>query len=180
VALMQQGDIELAIMGRPPTESETRAEPFAVHPHVLVTATDHRFAAMERVPALALLDEGFIMREPGSGTRAALDEYMHAWRMTPRVVMQMSSNEAIKQAVMAGMGVSLLSLHTIGLELGHRLIAAPEVEGMPVMRSWHVVNKLARTLSPTAEAFRYFILERGESFLAESFPLEAGPRGPPP
>jgi len=172
VTLMHQGDVELAIMGRPPTESETRAEPFAVHPHVLVTATDHPFAAMEQVPAQALADQGFIMREPGSGTRAALDEYMHPRRINPRVVMQMSSNEAIKQAVMAGMGVSLLSLHTIGLELAHRLIAAPEVEGMPVIRSWHVVNKLARTLSPAAEAFRYFILERGEAFLAECFPLE--------
>ena len=174
VALMQQGDVELAIMGRPPTESATRAEPFALHPHVLVTAVDHPFTRLEQVPAAALAEEGFIMREPGSGTRAALDHFMHACRITPRVVMQMSSNEAIKQAVMAGMGISLLSLHTIGLELRHRLIATPEVEGMPVMRRWHVVNNLAKTLSPAAEAFRYFILERGESFLAEQFPRELG------
>jgi DNA-binding transcriptional LysR family regulator len=179
VALMQQGEIELAIMGRPPTESATRAEPFAAHPHVLVTAVDHPFTEMEQVPAQALAEEGFIMREPGSGTRAALDGFMHAWRITPRVVMQMSSNEAIKQAVMAGMGVSLLSLHTIGLELGHRLIAAPTVEGMPVMRRWHVVHRLAKTLSPAAESFRYFILERGESFLAERFALEAPAPAPP-
>ena len=174
VALMQQGDVELAIMGRPPTESATRAEPFALHPHVLVTAVDHPFTRLEQVPAAALAEEGFIMREPGSGTRAALDHFMHACRIMPRVVMQMSSNEAIKQAVMAGMGISLLSLHTIGLELRHRLIATPEVEGMPVMRRWHVVNNLAKTLSPAAEAFRYFILERGESFLAEQFPRELG------
>ncbi|MGH6638440.1 MAG: LysR substrate-binding domain-containing protein [Polaromonas sp.] len=170
VALMQQGEVELAIMGRPPREWATRAEPFALHPHVLVTSVDHPFARMEHVPAQALTGEGFIMREPGSGTRAALDEYMQAHHITPRVVMQMSSNEAIKQAVMAGMGVSLLSLHTIGLELDHGLIAAPEVEGLPVMRRWHVVNNLAKTLSPAAEAFRYFILERGEAFLAEHFP----------
>ena len=174
VALMQQGDVELAIMGRPPTESATRAEPFALHPHVLVTAVGHPFTRLEQVPAAALAEEGFIMREPGSGTRAALDHFMHACRIMPRVVMQMSSNEAIKQAVMAGMGISLLSLHTIGLELRHRLIATPEVEGMPVMRRWHVVNNLAKTLSPAAEAFRYFILERGESFLAEQFPRELG------
>ena len=89
--------------------------------------------------------------------------------MKARVAMQMSSNEAIKQAVMAGMGISLLSLHTLGLELDHGLIAVPEVEGLPVMRRWHVVNNLAKTLSPAAEAFRYFILERGETFLAEQF-----------
>ena len=170
VALMQEGDIELAIMGRPPKDYLTRAEPFAMHPHVLVTSVDHPFARAETVPARALMNEEFIVREPGSGTRAALDEFMQAHQMTPRVVMQMSSNEAIKQAVMAGMGVSLLSLHTVGLELDHHLIAAPETEGLPVMRRWHVVNNLAKTLSPAAEAFRYFILERGEAFLAKHFP----------
>jgi DNA-binding transcriptional LysR family regulator len=170
VSLMQQSDIELAIMGRPPQGWPTRAEPFAMHPHVLVTSIDHPFTRMEVVPAGALLAEGFIVREPGSGTRAALDEYMHAHQMTPRVVMQMSSNEAIKQAVMAGMGIGLLSLHTLRLELDHHLIAAPETEGLPVMRRWHVVNNLAKTLSPAAEAFRYFILETGEAFLAKHFP----------
>ena len=170
VALMQEGDIELAIMGRPPKDYLTRAEPFAMHPHVLVTSVDHPFARAETVPARALMNEEFIVREPGSGTRAALDEFMQAHQMTPRVVMQMSSNEAIKQAVMAGMGVSLLSLHTLGLELDHHLIASPETEGLPIMRRWHVVNNLAKTLSPAAEAFRYFILERGEAFLAKQFP----------
>jgi DNA-binding transcriptional LysR family regulator len=169
VSLMQQGDVELAIMGRPPQGWPTRAEPFAMHPHVLVTAPDHAFAHAERVPARALQDEAFIVREPGSGTRAALDEYLQAHHLTMRVAMQMSSNEAIKQAVMAGMGVSLLSLHTLGLELDHGLIVVPEVEGLPVMRRWHVVNNQAKTLSPAAEAFRYFMLERGEAFLAQHY-----------
>lgn len=156
-------------MGRPPQGRPTRAEPFAMHPHVLVTSIDHPFTRMEMVPARALAEEGFIVREPRSGTRAALDEYLRAHHMTARVVMQMSSNEAIKQAVMAGMGVSLLSLHTLGLELEHCLIAVPETEGLPIMRRWHVVHNLAKTLSPAAEAFRYFILERGEAFLAKHF-----------
>jgi DNA-binding transcriptional LysR family regulator len=171
VTLMQEGDIELAIMGRPPQGYPTRAEPFAMHPHVLVTPLDHRFTRMESIPASALGEEGFIVREPRSGTRAALDEYMHTHHMAPRVVMQMSSNEAIKQAVMAGMGISILSRHTLQLELSHRLIASPEAEGLPVMRRWHVVHNQAKTLSPAAEAFRYFILERGEAFLAKHFPM---------
>lgn len=168
--LMQAGEVELAIMGRPPQGWRTRAEPFAMHPHVLATAVDHRYTRLEEVPALALNDEAFIVREPGSGTRAALDEYIAAHHLTPRVAMQMSSNEAIKQAVMSGMGVALLSLHTLGLELEYGLIATPPVEGLPVMRRWHVVNNLAKTLSPPAEAFRYFVLERGEAFLASHFP----------
>lgn len=169
VELMREGTVELAIMGRPPKNWPSRAEPFAMHPHGLVTSIEHPFARAERVPVSALLGEEFIAREPGSGTRAALDEFMEAHQTTPRIVMQMSSNEAIKQAVMAGMGIALLSLHTVGLELQHHLIAAPETEGLPVMRRWHVVNTLAKTLSPPAEAFRYFILENGEAFLARHF-----------
>jgi DNA-binding transcriptional LysR family regulator len=169
VALMREGAVELAIMGRPPKNWPSRAEPFAMHPHGLITSIEHPFARMEKVSARALMTEGFIVREPGSGTRAALEEFMEAHQMTPRIVMQMSSNEAIKQAVMAGMGIALLSLHTVGLELEHQLIAAPETEGLPLMRRWHVVNTLAKTLSPPAEAFRYFILESGEAFLARHF-----------
>jgi LysR family transcriptional regulator, low CO2-responsive transcriptional regulator len=169
VELLQQGDAEIAVMGRPPAGWPTRAESFALHPHVLVTAPSHPFAQREFVSIRALAEEGFIVREPGSGTRAALDEYAAANGLVLRVAMQMSSNESIKQAVMAGMGVSLLSLHTIGLELDHGLIAIPTTEGLPVMRRWHIVNNLSKTLSPAAEAFRYFMLERGEKFLAEHF-----------
>ena len=169
VALMREGTVELAVMGRPPRDWPSRAEPFAMHPLVLVTSVEHPFTRAENVPASALLGQDFIVREPGSGTRAALDEFMQAHQMTPRVIMQMASNEAIKQAVMAGMGISILSLHTIGLELDLRLIAAPETEGLPVMRRWHVVHTHAKTLSPAAEAFRYFMLENGEAYLAQHY-----------
>jgi len=173
---LRQGEVELAILGYPSREWATRAEPFALNPHVLVTAVDHPFTHMEQVPPQALAREPFIMRESGSGTRAALEEYLHAHHLAPTAVMQMSSNEAVKQAVMAGMGVSLLSMHTIGLELAHGLIAVPEVEGLPVMRRWHAVHNAGKVLSPAAEAFRYFVLEEGERFLAENFPAaRAGP-----
>ena len=168
--MLRQGDIELAVMGRPARDGATRAEPFAFNPHVLVTAVDHPFTRMGLVPPQALAREAFILREPGSGTRAALEEYLHAHQLAATEVMQMASNEAIKQAVMAGMGISLLSLHTIGLELTHKLIATPNVDGLPVMRRWHVVRNAGKVLSPAAEAFRYFLLEEGERFLARSFP----------
>ena len=169
VALMQSGEVELTVMGRPPKEMATRSEPFAAHPHVLVTAPDHPFASMERVPARALSREGFIVREPGSGTRAVLDEFARDHQLAVPVVMEMSSNEAIKQAVMARMGVSLLSLHVVALEVELGLLPVPEVEGLPVMRQWHVVNNLAKTLSPAAESFRYFMLEHGEAELSRIF-----------
>jgi DNA-binding transcriptional LysR family regulator len=169
VQLIQRNEVDLAIMGRPPKDLATRAEPFAMHPHVLATAADHALTRQEPVPAQGLSREGFIVREPGSGTRAALEEFVREHGVDMRITMEMSSNESIKQAVMAGMGVALLSLHTIALELKLGLIATPEVEGLPVVRRWHVVNKLSKTLSPAAEAFRYFVLERGEAQLAAIF-----------
>jgi LysR family transcriptional regulator, low CO2-responsive transcriptional regulator len=175
VQLMQRNEVDLAIMGRPPKEWATRAEPFAMHPHVLVTAPNHPFTRLDHVPAQALANEGFIVRESGSGTRAALEEYMREHHLEMRVVMEMSSNESIKQAVMAGMGVSLLSEHTIALEVKLGLIATPEVEGLPVVRRWHVVNNLAKTLSPAAEALRYFVLEQGEAELASIFGGDPAP-----
>ena len=170
VGLMQRNEVDLAVMGRPPKGWPSRAEPFAKHPHVLVTAPGHPFTRIEQVPAAALARESLIVREPGSGTRAALEEYLHEQRLELRPTMEMTSNETIKQAVMAGLGVSLLSLHTIGLELQHGLIATPEVDGLPVMRRWHVVVTHGKQLSPAAEAFRYFVLERGEALLAAMFP----------
>ena len=174
VALMQGNEVDLAIMGRPPKEWATRAEPFALHPHVLVTAVDHPFVRQGRVQAEALAGEAFIIREQGSATRALLESWLQQYRIEMRVAMEMTSNEAIKQAVMAGMGIALMSAHTIALELRCGLIATPDVDGLPVLRRWHVVHNLGKTLSPAAEAFRYFTLEHGERFLAERFGAAIG------
>jgi len=169
VALLRANEVDLAIMGRPPRELATRAEPFAVHPHSVVAAPDHPLMRIGHAPASLLANYEFIIREPGSGTRAAMEKFFADHRLQPRVAMEMASNETIKQAVMAGMGVSFLSLHTIGLERRAGLLAVPDIEGLPVLKRWYVVNNLSKTLSPAAEAFRYFILEEGERFLAKEY-----------
>ena len=169
VRMLQGNEVDIAVMGRPPTELATRAEPFAAHPHVVVAATDHPLLNIGHPTVESLRPYGFILRERGSGTRAALEKFLEKSRMEPRVVMEMTSNETIKQAVMAGMGISFLSLHTIGLELEHGLIARLDVEGTPIVRGWNVVHTLSKLLSPAAEAFRYFMLERAETFLAEKY-----------
>lgn len=170
VKMLHANEVDIAIMGRPPKEIATRVEPFAAHPHVCVAPVNHPLALAGHVPATLLQDHGFIVREQGSGTRAALEKFLLNEHVELRVIMEMASNETIKQAVMAGMGLSFLSLHTIGLELRHRLIAVLDVQGAPVVRAWNVVHTLSKLLSPAAEAFRYFVLERGESYLAENFP----------
>ena len=169
VRMLQGNEVDIAVMGRPPTELATRAEPFAAHPHVFVAATDHPLLNIGHPTVESLRPDGFILRERGSGTRAALEKFLEKSRMEPRVVMEMSSNETIKQAVMAGMGISFLSLHTIGLELEHHLISILDVEGTPVLRAWNVVHTLSKLLSPAAEAFRYFMLEHAEAYLANKY-----------
>ena len=180
VALLQANEVDLAIMGRPPRELATRAEPFASHPHVIVTPPDHPLVKAGHAPAAALADYEFLIREEGSGTRAAMEKFFADHRLEPRVAMEMTSNETIKQAVMAGMGISFLSLHTIGLELKAGLIAVPDIEDLPLAKRWYIVNTLAKTLSPAAEAFRYFMLEEAERFLAQEYgaPIAVDAREP--
>ena len=169
VKMLHANELDIAIMGRPPKELATRAEPFAAHPHVFVAPVGHPLTAKAELSPQALEGQSFIVREQGSGTRAALEKFLQTARVEPRITMEMASNETIKQAVMAGMALSFLSLHTLGLELDNHLIARLNVQGAPVVRSWNVVHTLSKILSPAAEAFRYFILERGEAYLAEQF-----------
>lgn len=169
VAMLHANEVDIAIMGRPPKELAVRAEPFAAHPHVFVAPTDHPLLQIGHPTVESLRPYGFIMRERGSGTRAALEKFFEKSRIEPRIVMEMSSNETIKQAVMAGLGISFLSLHTIGLELEHRLISTLDVEGSPIVRAWNVVHTLSKMLSPAAEAFRYFMLENAEGHLADHY-----------
>jgi DNA-binding transcriptional LysR family regulator len=169
VNMLQGNEVDIAVMGRPPKELATRAEPFAAHPHVFVAPTDHPLLRVGHPTVASMQPYGFILRERGSGTRAAMEKFFAASRFEPRVSMEMSSNETIKQAVMAGMGLSFLSLHTIGLELENKLIAVLDVEGTPIIRAWNVVHTLSKLLSPAAEAFRYFMLEQAESHLAEKY-----------
>lgn len=165
VGMLEAGEADLSIMGRPPKGLATRAETFAAHPLVIVCPPDHALLAEGTLAVSALRGYPFIVREAGSGTRAAMEEFFGERRFEPHITMQMSSNETIKQAVMAGMGLSFLSLHTVHLEVRSRLMAVLDVEDTPVMRTWNVVSLQSKLLSPAAEAFRYFIIEHGEAHL---------------
>lgn len=169
VRMLQGNEVDLAIMGRPPREMATRAEPFAAHPHVFVAPPGHPLTRRGHPPVQALKADTLIMREEGSGTRAALDQFLREREHVPVQTMEIGSNESIKQAVMAGMGVSFLSLHTLGLELDQGLLCVLDIEGSPVVRAWNVVHTLSKLLSPAAETLRYFVLERGERFLADTY-----------
>jgi DNA-binding transcriptional LysR family regulator len=174
VALMHSGEVDLSIMGRPPRELATRSESFAAHPLVFLAPPGHPLLQQPALQVSALAPYAFIVREHGSGTRSAMEAYFAEHRFEPRIAMEMSSNETIKQAVIAGMGLSFLSLHTVGLELRNGLLMRLDIEGTPVMRTWNVVHLGSKLLSPAAEAFRYFVIEQGLAFLrAHDTPLLA-------
>ena len=169
VRMLHNNEVDVAVMGQPPTELQTRAEPFAAHPLVFVAASKHPLTQREKISAEDLRSYEFIVREQGSGTRAAMHKFFMDRKVEPRLQSQVSSNETLKQAVMAGLGLGFVSLHTIGSELDHGQIAVLDVQGAPVFRVWNMVHTLSKVLSPAAEAFRYEVLERGEQLLAEKF-----------
>jgi DNA-binding transcriptional LysR family regulator len=174
---LQNSEVDIAIMGSSPPEIPTRAEPFAANPLVFVASPDHPLASESGLNAEDLRQHSFIVREQGSGTRNAMEAFFSQARFLPRFSMELHSNDAIKQAVKANLGLSFLSLHTIGLELQAKQLSILDVRGTPVVRAWHVVHALSKLLSPAAEAFRYFVLEHGESDLAAQFGAMRQPRG---
>lgn len=171
VVLMQSGDVDLSVMGRPPEELDARAEAFAPHPLAFVAAPTHPLAVQasgastESVPARAMNQWPMLVREPASGTRAAMDRWFADHGLAPQIAMEMPSSETLKQAVMAGMGLSFLSLHTIALERRLGLLQVLPVQDTPIVRAWNVVHLGSKVLSPAAEAFRYFVLENGRAWL---------------
>jgi DNA-binding transcriptional LysR family regulator len=169
VRQLHDNEVDLAVMGRPPRELDTRAEPFAVQPHAVVASPEHPLAKRHDVAPAELGGEEFIVREQGSGTRAAMEHFFRENHIAPPQVMEMTSNETIKQAVIANMGLAFLSLHTCGLELATRQLVVLDVTGLPLMRRWHIVNVRGKALSPAAEALRYFVMEQGEALIAAQF-----------
>jgi DNA-binding transcriptional LysR family regulator len=159
VQQLADNEIDLAIMGRPPQELETVSEPFAENPLVFVAATDHPLAGAKRIAPKQLAEESFLLREPGSGTRAAMERFLTENGVVPQRTVEMTSNETIKQAVMAGMGISFISERTIALELATGNIARLNVTGTPLKRHWYVVHRAEKRLLPVAEAFRQFLLK---------------------
>jgi DNA-binding transcriptional LysR family regulator len=165
VALVAANAVDLAIMGTLSGDVDAVVTPFADHPLVVVAAPDHPLARRRSVTLATLAKETFLVRERGSGTRAAMERFFAAAGLEPTVGMELGSNETIKQAVMAGMGVAFISSHTIGLELSAGALALVHAPGLPVIRRWHVVHLAAKRLSPAAEAFKGFVLEEGKAFL---------------
>ncbi len=149
---------DLAVMVRPPLDLDTVNEPFAPHPYVIVAAPNHPLAGRKRIPVARLAREAFVVREKGSDTSNSMIEAFGEHMAELNIAMEIRSTETIKQAVMAGMGVSFLSAHTIRREVQDGSLVVLNVQGFPVMLNWYVVHRKAKRLPPVAQAFKTFLL----------------------
>lgn len=150
--------IDLAIMGQVPDGLGLEATRFMDNPLVVIAPPDHPLVGRKKITVADLASESFLVREAGSGTRGAMERFFAARDQEIRTSMEMSSNEAIKQAVQAGLGLGILSLQTLEMELALKRLAVLGVEGFPIMRHWYVVHRADKRLSPAAQAFKAFVL----------------------
>ena len=157
--------LDMAMIGRPPQHIAVDMEEVGPHPHVVIVAPNHPFARKRHVAAASLSEEIFLVREPGSGTRLLTERILSEIGAKPKTGMEISSNETIKQAVMAGLGVSMLSYHTVAHEVEEGRLAILRLEGTPVIRKWFIVRNRKKHLLPSALALWRFVHEHGKEYL---------------
>lgn len=157
---LADNETDLAIMGQPPEEYDLEATAFMQNPLVVIAAPDHPLARRKKIPLKGLQAEPFVVRERGSGTRTAMEQFFSDKGVTLRSDIEMSSNEAIKQSVQAGLGLGIVSLHTLELELEARRLVVLNVAGFPIQRHWYIVHRKGKRLSPVAAVFHQFVLNR--------------------
>jgi len=164
-AALRGYELDFAIMGRPPMGIEMDVHLIGDHPHVIIAPTAHRLARKYRLALADLANETFLMREPGSGTRGLMEQLFETAGVRPNIGMAMSSNETIKQAVIAGLGIAFISAHTVATELDERRLVTLDVEGLPVVRQWFVLSRKDKVLMPPARAMLEFLSANGAQFL---------------
>ncbi|MFV2004592.1 MAG: LysR substrate-binding domain-containing protein [Gammaproteobacteria bacterium] len=156
---------DLVIMGQPPEGVEVDAEAFMENPLVMIAPLNHPLASEKQLDLTRFEDEQFVVREKGSGTRSAIERFFAEHEVSFHTGIEMSSNEAIKQAVEAGLGLGIVSIHTLELELETKRLQVLDVKGFPIQRHWYVIQRKGKRLSPVAQAFKTFVLEHAREFI---------------
>jgi DNA-binding transcriptional LysR family regulator len=144
---------DLAITGRPPDDASVVARQFMDNPLVVIGRPDHPLARLDRVPLERLGEEAMIAREPGSGTQASIERFYAQKGLEFRTSCEVNTNEAVKQAVAAGLGLGIVPLRTIELELETRRLTVLPVEDFPIMRHWFLLHRADRRLPLASRAF---------------------------
>ncbi len=168
---LKNHEIDIALMGRPPAGIAVRSVVFGDHPLVIIAAPGHPLVGRSDLSKEEVSRETLIMREPGSGTRISMEIFMRevpGW--LERQIVEMDSNETIKQSVMAGLGVAFISAHTVAAELEAGRLALLDVVGLPIRRQWFSVSRSDRAVTPAVAAFAAFLAREG----ARHLPLFSG------
>jgi DNA-binding transcriptional LysR family regulator len=152
---------DLVLMGKPPADMDLVSESFMDNPLIVIAPPDHPLATNKQIPLSDFSEAHFVVREPGSGTRVAMERFFVDQDFSYRKSMELMGNEAVKQGVEAGLGLAVVSAHTVAQELTLKRLVKLDVVGMPIMRRWYVAHRKGKRLSPTAQAFRRFVLEAG-------------------
>ncbi len=160
LSLLSRNEVDLVMMGRSPSTLDCEATPFATNPQGFVCAPDHPLSRRKKASFELLKDYNFVVREQGSGTRSAMERLFVQHDIPLKVAMEMPSNETIKQAVMAGMGMSFLSLRTVRHELAAGHLGLVDINDMPIVGHWYVTHLKQKKLSPATKAFKQFLIEQ--------------------
>ena len=162
---LENNEPDLVIMGQPPEGVDVESETFMENPLVMIAPPGHPLTAESNIPVKHFEDESFVVRESGSGTRSAIERSFAEHGVSFHTGIEMSSNEAIKQAVEAGLGLGIVSIHTLELELETARLVILDVEDFPIIRHWHIVQRSGKRLSPVAQVFKRFVLQEAEQFI---------------
>jgi len=166
---------DLAIMGQPPGGIDISSETFLENPLVIIAPPDHPLCGERQIPEKRLEQEIFLVREPGSGTRSAMERFFTQAKIRIHKGMEADTTEAIKQGIQAGMGLGIMSIHTIRLELETGRLKILDVQGFPIMRDWYVVHRKNKRFSSISIAFKQFLLQEA-AILVTGNMIDTAPR----
>ena len=162
---LEDNEPDLVIMGQPPEDIDVDSQAFMSNPLVMVAPADHPLTKETNIPLSRFADEQFVVRETGSGTLGAIERFFEEHNVPFHTGIEMSSNEAIKQAVEAGLGLGIASIHTLELELETGRLVLLDVEDFPIRRQWYLVQRKGKRLSVVSQAFKEFVLSEAGQFI---------------
>jgi len=169
VASLRDFEADIALMGRLPEDFDVTSESIGPHPYIVVAPPDHPLAGKSRIAKKQLVNQIFILREEGSGARSMFEYFFGALTLqTDKVKIEIASNETIKQAVMAGLGLALISAHTVEAEVAAGRLASLNIDGLPIVQKWYVMHHSDRVLTPAGSAMWNFMIKKGPDFLPKS------------
>ena len=166
--LMNNED-DFVVMGQIPKDENLESYPFLNNILGIVAHSDHPLANKKNITIEELAKQRFLIREMGSGTRYVFDQLMEEHGVKIEPYMELGSSEALKQAVMAGLGIAVLSLHSVQLERDVNKLTVLDVEGFPLKRRWYAVHLKGKKLSLVAQTFLDYILEESHKVLGVKY-----------